>query len=160
MAQGGLDRSDGALTAPSVRCRSPPRIYGPVAQSGWQGRYSQAPSSRPRPERPGATGSPAGAFAPWVTSRVTGPIGAVPITEAAEPRRDSGPGERRNPDRLAPHPYATLTDTMSVWRRRTARAILRFRPALPIARAFQAGSTLTVACRPLPFGVNSTLIGE
>ncbi len=48
---------------------------------------------------------------------------------------------------------------MSEWRIRTARAILRFFPALPMARAFQAGSTVTVTWRPFPLGWNSTFRG-
>src|SRR5208282_3469841 len=55
---------------------------------------------------------------------------------------------------------ATLTLTMSEWRRRIARATFRFLPAFPIARAFQAGSTVTVTWRPFPFGARSTRFGE
>jgi hypothetical protein len=49
---------------------------------------------------------------------------------------------------------------MSEWRSRIARATFKFFPAFPMARAFHAGSTVTVACRPFPYGVRSTRFGE
>ena len=75
------------------------------------------------------------------------------------PRRRRG-GRRRTWLGARRCDQATLTLTMSEWRSRIARATLRFLPAFPIARAFQAGSTVTVAWRPFPFGERSTRFGE
>ena len=55
--------------------------------------------------------------------------------------------------------YATLTLSRSVWRTRIARAIFRLRACFPIARAFHAGSTVTVTWRARPFMRMSTSLG-